>query len=47
MALFGNVILTIFVILFSLLILKVPIAIALGSAALYGVYASGLSFFYD
>ncbi len=44
MALFGNVILTIFVILFSLLILKVPIAIALGSAALYGVYASGLSF---
>ena len=45
MALFGNVILTIFVILFSLLILKVPIAIALGTAALYGVYASGLSFY--
>lgn len=45
MALFGNVILTIFVILFSLLILKIPIAIALGTAALYGVYASGLSFY--
>ncbi|MGM0420780.1 MAG: TRAP transporter large permease [Bacillota bacterium] len=44
MAILGNVTLTIFILFFFLLIMKVPIAITLGVAALYGVYASGLSF---
>ncbi len=43
MALFGNVTLTIFVIFFVLLVLKVPIAITLGISAIYGVYGAGLS----